>query len=265
MIETNITIGNLGDALWMTPLFKNNRDGIINILDVSETRRLEDIFYKLNISIQYLPHLKPLTIDKTQTHVAQQYLNFFNINDDNCIPKINIKEDDLLWAKDLISKYPNPLVVISNNIGSSDPQNYWGAYRTPPLDIFKNLLEEYSKKYTLLHFGLSKNFIKKSYGNECNNFSELPNCINILDLNLSKLAACYSLIGKYLGGDTGDYHLMLSVGGKCNVLIPEHHYLGYNYNSLLYFNSLWKNEKPRVKYTRFSQFADSLKNIDFDY
>lgn len=263
-ININITNGNLGDALLMTALFKNNRFGVINCLDLPKERKLIDLFYGLNTEVRYSSSLQPIFADSGLTHISQQYLDYFQIKDSNCIPQINVNPDDLEWAKNYISQYPNPLVVITNNNGTGDKTNYWAHYRTFNPVLMSELLQEYGKKYTLLHFGLSRNF-NKLHGNDIDSFIKMPNCIDILDLPISKLAACYKVIGKYIGGDTGDYHLMLAVGGKCNVLVNENHDLGYPHKSYLYTERLWKDEKVRLQYIPFKDYRKSLEYIDFNY
>jgi hypothetical protein len=63
------------------------------------------------------------------------------------------------------------------------------------------------------------------------------------------LAACYALVGQICCCDTGDYHLMLSVGGKVLLTSPdESEKLGYIYSELHYQPNLWKNEEIRVRY-----------------
>lgn len=265
MINLNIPNGNLGDAILTTALFKNNREGIVTILDAPETRRLEQVFYNFNVQIQYAPNIKSTIIDNKQTHICQQYLDHFGIIDSNCIPQINVPNQELNWARDYLAKIENPLVVVTNNNGTGDPTNYWAHYRTFNPVLMNELLEEYSKKYTLLHFGLSRDFNKNVYRNDVDSFIKMPNCIDILDLPISKLAACYKIIGRCLSGDTGDYHLMLAVGGKCNVLVNENHDIGYPHVSYLYQDYQWKNEKIRLRYIPFRDYKKSLEYIDFDY
>ena len=265
MINLNISNGNLGDSILMTSLFKNNREGNLTFLDVPEVHRLEEVFYNFNVKIKYNKEVPPTINSNHKTHICQQYLDKFNITDSNCIPKINVRKEELVWAKDFLSKYENPLAIVTNNNGTGDKTNFWAQYRTPNSQLIDILLSQYGKKYTLLHFGLSRNFTKNNYRVDVDSFIKNERCVDILDLPLSKLIACYSVIGKYLGGDTGDYHLMLAVGGKCNVLVPEHHDAGYNHISYLYTDELWKNERVRVKYNLFKDYLNNLNYIDFNY
>ena len=264
MIELNIPNGNLGDTVLTTALFKNNREGLITLLDMPQLRRFESLFYGFNVKIQYKPNIQSSIVDNRQKHLCQQYLDHFGIID-NPIPQINVNIIDYFWAENYLSQYKNPLVITTNVGGTGDKSNYWAQYRTFNPILMNELLEEYSKKYTLLHFGLSRDFLKKNYENEIDSFIKAPNCVEILDLPLNKLSACYKVIGKYFGLDTGDYHLMTAVGGKCNTLINDHHEIGYNYRSYIYTQELFGQEKMRIKYTNFKNYKDSLKWIDFDY
>lgn len=260
-ISVSTNMGNLGDALWITPLCKKNRKVTINMLNSKFSKRLIDIFYGLNVSFNFFDKITPSLVDDKRNHIARQYLNKYSINDVSCIPSIIISDDDIVWAKNFLSKYDNPLVIVADNAGSSDKENPVALNRKPPTEIMLELANLYSKKYTLLQFGLSSNFYRDGYSN----FTPLPNTIPILDLSLSKLAACYRVIGKYIGGDTGDYHLMLSVGGKTNVLIPDHHVDWYNYNTLLYFDDLWIDELPRAKYVNFRNWHLLEEFQNFNY
>lgn len=55
------------------------------------------------------------------------------------------------------------------------------------------------------------------------------------DLPLRTVAACYYWIGRYVGVDTGNYHLMLAVNGQCDVWVPpKGNTIGYSHEALHY-------------------------------
>ena len=65
------------------------------------------------------------------------------------------------------------------------------------------------------------------------NFEEMPGVLTIPDLTLRQVAACYSVIGRYCGTDTGDHHLAVATGCICDTWVPpstwfyqhgKHHY-----------------------------------------
>ena len=110
------------------------------------------------------------------------------------------------------------------------------------------IIDELIKRgYTPLQFGLSKNP------------TSLEKTVKILDIPLRILAACYYHIGNLIALDSGDHHLMLSVGGKVNILHPPSGPL-YNTTNWHYTEDLWKGELCRAKYYLFDKYKDILNN-----
>ncbi len=73
----------------------------------------------------------------------------------------------------------------------------------------------------------------------------------IVNLPIRAEAAIYAAIGRYIGADTGCYHLMLAVGGKADVLCPAH--CGtYNYDLTHYGEDCWLETPVRVAYQTFT-------------
>jgi len=81
---------------------------------------------------------------------------------------------------------------------------------------------------SFLNFGLSKNHVKHNFAN-----LTVPGIHTFFDLPIREQAAIYHVVGRYIGPDTGDYHMMLSVGGKCDVLVPTSS-PGYSYQYFHY-------------------------------
>lgn len=65
-------------------------------------------------------------------------------------------------------------------------------------------------------------------------------------------ASVHAAIGRYVGCDSGPYHLMLAVGGKADVLCPK--WSGtYDYDLTHFREDCWLDEPVRVCYQDFTQ------------
>ncbi|RTK98842.1 MAG: hypothetical protein EKK57_10850 [Proteobacteria bacterium] len=235
----------MGDNLWITPIFRFVKEPIY-LYDNFHCRSISSIYNGIT-DVQFLDqHIRNFEYDGI-THNTIQWLKHLNIeySNTNIIPFVVITEEEKQWAAQYLSKYPNPIVIINDNSGNNDPQNNRSRYVLPNQNMMQSITDEYSKTNTVLQFGVAPNFYRCGY----DGFTPLKNAIHIRGLNIRQLAACYSIIGKYIGGDTGDYHLMLAVGGEATVFIPkESRQMGYIYSNLLYTNSMFGNDKVRVTY-----------------
>ena len=84
-------------------------------------------------------------------------------------------------------------------------------------------------------------------------------------LTVRQLAAFYHVIGKLVTGDSGDYHLMLGVGGKVACLIPPNNpQMGYLHWDLLYSPVCWGGEKARVRYCMHEDWVTLMDTRLFD-
>jgi hypothetical protein len=164
-------------------------------------------------------------------------LDSYGFNSISCIPIIKLKIQEIEEAREFISKYNNPIIFKLN------PREK-NTERSIPSNILDLLINKLKNKYTLLNFT-----IKKSGEDSLENL-ELKNVINIYDKPIRFQAACYHVIGKYIGPDTGDYRLMLSVGGESYVLVPP--------SSYTYSHSAFHMKEPRVFYFNFKNPLDSL-------
>ena len=260
MITVTTNHGSLGDNLWITPLFKNGRKGKVIATDIPTIRSLMPLFDGL-AEIEFVAAAPDVSKSPDQTHEAQRILNYYGISDVNCIPQIKLTPEEVEWARDFLSPYENPIVVIADNSGSSDPNNYRARYVVrPPVENIQYLCDSLRHKHSLLQFGLKPDFYRLGYSN----FTKLDGTIEIRGLPIRKLAACYHVCGKYIGGDTGDYHLMLAVGGKAVVSVPPANEY-YNTKSLLYHDSLWKGELTRVRYFAHDYYDRIGDLLTFDF
>jgi len=255
MMENKTILGNrgnasLGDILWMTAPARYINNIKISLHADDRSRWVGKAFENI-CEVEYIdnPPIRPDNLaDVTKepylsVHRSRKILLSLGITNEVSVPFVKLTKDEIDWAVSFLKDYKNPIVIINDNAGTGDKTNYSGNYRRPPTEItqyFANKLIE--NNMTPLQFGRT----------EDEKFTKLSNCIPIRGLSLRETAACYSVIGEYLGGDTGDYHLMLAAGGKATVLIPEENLnLGYNYNDLIYKPENFENSISRVRYINF--------------
>lgn len=257
------SIGSLGDCLYLTPAISQIKNPIVKMHDSPQCRRVAPIYNNI-AHVEFVDNPDVALYNQTNdrsVHSAQRVLNALKIDTTNCIPRIVLDKSEIDWAKDFLKEYKNPVMIVNDNGGSSTPGNICAQYRRPPTEIIQNFANKLSNKgFTPLQFGI------KDLKDRDNAFTPINGAIPIRGLDIRQTAACYHVIGKYIGGDTGDYHLMLSVGGRCITLIPpENHSLGYNYSDLLYTDNLWKDEKVRVKYIDYTKpnLVNNYLNFDF--
>lgn len=236
--EDKITFGSkcggVGDNLAFTPLMKHFNNCTLELLNHPKSRNIAPLFDGL-CSINFTENPRGVKESK-HPHVAQQKIEGYGIAHlVNCIPKIKLHPYEIEEARAELVGIKNPIAFVGNSNGSGDVNDLASRYRVPPTKNLQNLVSQLSEEHTVLQFGLSKNI------------TNLDKSIKILDLPLRMLAAYYSVIGKYFGIDTGDYHLMLAVGGSCEVICPTSsgH---YSHDCWHYTENLWKDEPRRVKY-----------------
>lgn len=151
----------------------------------------------------------------------------------NAIPSIKLTADEIEWARAFTADMVNPCIIKA----STQKPNY----RTPPVEIMQSIIDS-NPGTTFLMSGLSSNHPK-------NNFVNVPlkGAYMLWDYPVRKLAAIYHAVGHYIGPDTGDYHLMLAVGGKTDVLVPrsnsEYPHIHFHYSPIC-----WVGEKVRARY-----------------
>ena len=143
-------IGNLGDILTLTPLFKKIKNATLEIIDDEVAKKkgclmegLCDVVYTKNPAPEC-----PQT--KERTHRSQRMLNALNITDVSAIPFIILKQEEIEWAKDFLSKYENPVAFSPYNSCSFDLSNFGAQARTFTNEMCKTYIDALTKKYTIL-------------------------------------------------------------------------------------------------------------------
>jgi len=191
------------------------------------------------------------TIGKHQ-HMSKSILEYFDLDKTKNIPNLPVSKNEKEWASNFLSGFENPIAIVPENQGSGDPKNFGALYKKPPIEIFEQIIKNNSG-LTFLQFGVSRNYYRKDY----DNFEPLNGAIKFLDLPLDKLAALFSQIGHIISGDTGSYHLMVAVGGKCSVFIPDSYEGVYQYSYILYDEKDW-GENKRVEYINFHEILRNM-------
>lgn len=251
-----ITIGSrgnssLGDCLYLTSVFRY-KTGKVILHNDEQSKQVGSIFHGIcDVEHNDLPPERPDNIIKDipnefySVHRTRKILLSLGINEKISSPFVKISKEELDWAIDFLKDYKNPIVIVNDNSGSCDKTNTRANYVRPPVDIMQSICNKIIKEgFTPLQFGRKEN----------ERFTPLIGAMPIRGLSIRKLAACYSIVKKYIGGDTGDYHLMIATGGKANVFIPNETFnLGYIYNDLLYKKENFLNQDTLVKYIKFHE------------
>jgi hypothetical protein len=245
---------NLGDTLWVTPLTRYIDDVVVQMLGHDARSRSTAQILDNLCEVEWVKSTGETPKTYGQIHVTQRILQAYGHGGKPSIPRVVLMSEEIIWAlKFLREQGVNPVhaVAITNhNSGSGDPTNARAHYVRPPRDVIQTLARFWKAAgYSVVQFGPAPTF------HDRDPFDPLEGTIQIRGLSVRQLAACYHVIGKWIGGDTGDVHLMLAVGGKAAMLHPPHSEAwGYLHWDLLYDKVCWGEERPRVHYALHSQW-----------
>jgi hypothetical protein len=246
----NNTAGSLGDWLSLTPILRAKPGSLVIAKNAPHTKIFAEV-YKGIADVEFVDHDIANTPESNDdVCFSQRILNHYGITDRNAIPSIEVTQEEKDWAKEFLKDYPNPIAFNPTTASANLDKPYDDIcnYRRLPIALVMSIIDTLnSKKYTILKFG-TKNTQKNIY----NNFEEFEGVVSIPDLSIRQLAACYHVIGRYIGTDTGDHHLMLAVGGECRLFIPPSTW-HYNHHRILYFPYAWKDEPIREIYSVFNR------------
>jgi hypothetical protein len=250
MLTIGSSSGGIGDNLIYTPIF-NAIPTIFEIKDHPKSRNVTKLFEDLcDIKFVENPVGCPQDTSKS-TNIIQKKLDALGL-DVSPIPKINILEQEIEWANNFLKNYKNPIVFVTDTNGSYN-SSFEGRYRIPNDELLQSYVDELNKNYTVLQFSLSNNIKANWENNKSNILSNkiYQGCVPIFDLGIRELAACYSIIKKYFGVDTGDYWLMIAVGGQVQVLCPDSTPF-YSHDEWHLKPEFWWAEESRIKYVDFN-------------
>lgn len=166
-------------------------------------------------------------------NVYASKLEMFGLKADPA-PHIELDPLRLEAALREVSRFRNPVAFCPTC------SRTWAHVRQRPLTVWKPILEALFRTRDILQFGFE-------------DYPTFPGAIRMPFKPLEETAALYSAIGSYVGVNTGDYHLMAAVGGRCVVLQPDPQ-PGFNPDS-------WSIRSSRVRYHRFEDTRGILKSI----
>jgi len=189
------------------------------------------------------------------THMVCNFFDIFGIEGDNLAPFIKLTEEELNIAFDLIKGYKKPCIVFSPICGGFENNDKLALAKMLPENLWIELLEELSKKYTILYTGKGLNYKPLNF------------TVPIFNLKIRELAALICVCGKLLGSESGLMHLGLSTGAFCHVIIPTKGYLAIDANNGTFFqnyeykDSMFKYQTKKIRYYLFNEYKDVLNYL----
>lgn len=221
IISSSVT--GMGDTLLLTAIAKHIANNEVHLLPQAKkfVRFFRDISSKIVITNNITP-LHEIGYD----HYTLRKLRPLGLADKCYLPYVSVNDNEVREGLELIKEYRNPIVFVANSSAQ------WKMDREPPKQYFQDIINNLKNHHDILQFGLSSNFTK------------FEHTIPLLDIDIETLIKYYSAIKNYIGVDTGDTHLMLAVGGRCNVHVPRTgsriaREWNYNYPNIIqyhYFN-----------------------------
>ncbi len=239
---------NLGDNLAITPLL-NHTPCRLNLLKEEWMEFTAPIFNGL-CEINWVADRKdiaPPPYANIPRPWSKRLLVGLGFNDVPAIPKIKLTarelEEGQIVARKLQEHFGKPLCVLKAVPGRSPDRNV-------PTEIIDRIVAE-NPETQFVTFNLTDNHLKASMRSPA-----IKGVFEIANLPIRAEAAVYAAIGRYVGADTGCYHLMLAVGGKADVLCPAHSGT-YNWWLTHYGDDCWLDEPVRVSYQPFSDLLSA--------
>jgi hypothetical protein len=239
--------GTLGDSMWVTPLLRAFPGSTLRMFDNASCRNVAQVYEGLVDHVEFCadPGVPP-TID-LPTHVSERMLIAAGKPDASIIPCIALSGEEIAWASDYLARYGDPsrmVVIHTHNSGWRDPSNSFARHVKPPFALMASLAAFAAQLgYTVLQF------CNEPWPGKPDNFEPLAGTHHIRGLTLRQTAACYSVIGRMLSGDTGDPYLALAAGARVIFLLcPEVDWAGYRWHNVVYRADHWKGERPRTRY-----------------
>lgn len=267
-IVSNVA-GGLGDWLSLTPILRAARDKGLNPLvlapDSPHTREFATLYQGL-AEVQFLvagdPQLTPTPETNEDTCFSRRILRAHGFVDVSPIPYVEVLPRERQEAEDLLRSYWGrtmwALVAIAPSPGAarSDlPDSHIANYRRWPIELRDRLIERlHSQGLQPVRFGT-----RAKQAHIYANHEQIEGVLSIPDLSLRQLAACYAVIGRYVGCDTGDHHLAIATGGQSHVYTPPSTWF-YPHVKHLYGPEAWAEagESPREAYTIYPRAMSSI-------
>lgn len=243
MITLTSDSANLGDNLMLTPLL-NATPCRLRLYDEEWMRFTAPIFNDL-CEIEWFT-------DRTQILLApaaaiprpwsKRWLVAHGFHDTPAIPSIKLTYAELEDGRkvaDHISRSfgGRPLCVIKAHPGRTTD-------RIVPAALIERIVAA-NPETQFVMCNLGDNHPKKELRSP-----PIKGVFELTNLPVRAQASVYAAIGRYVGADTGDYHLMLAVGGKADVICPAHS-LTYDWWLTHYGVDCWMDQPRRVEYHMF--------------
>lgn len=232
------TAGSLGDWLSLTPLLNARPNSTVIAPDSPHTRQFARLYEGL-ANVEFTDQPVPPTLETDDpVCMSQRILNRYGVTDVPAIPIVKLRPDEIEWARTLLAPYSNP-VAFNNTTAAAradKPLDDLCNYRRLPDALTASLVGQLARDHTIIHFGCKASMQNIYAGN----WDEIAGVVSIPDLNLRQLAACYHVIGRYVGAATGDLHLALSVDAFVDAFVPPsvwhyrhdlHHYKPENFGT----------------------------------
>lgn len=118
------------------------------------------------------------------------------------IPRIELSPEVMERARQVLAAFPNALAFCPSC------SRHWARVRQRPPEWWREVITSLAQRYIVIQFGLT-------------DYPTIEGAQRLPFRPLEELAAIYKLIGRYVGVNTGDYHLMVAVGGKAVVVNPD--------------------------------------------
>lgn len=129
-------------------------------------------------------------------------LRMFGLMGVDPVPRIEIAPEALHAAKKLLEGVSNPVAFCPTCA------RHWAPVRQRPPRFWELIISKLKERYEVLQFGLP-------------DYPLVEGTKRMPFMPVEMLAAIYHLIGVYVGTHTGDYHLMVAVGGRVAVADPD--------------------------------------------
>lgn len=172
----------------------------------------------------------PLSVRHLLAHGFEEGLRNRTVS---AIPTIKLTSDEIRRAVEFLRPFKNPCII------KASPQEV--NSRTVPSQMLRDIVGA-NPGVDFLSFSLSSKHLKTNTFNEV-----ITNTHQFYDLDIRLEAAIYAVVGRYVGCDSGDYHLMLATGGKADVLVPPE-LPHYPYHYFHYVPRYWGVQPVRVMY-----------------
>lgn len=211
--------GALGDNIFILPIFNNEQNigktVVFNDGNPDYARNLIPFVFNEKANIKY-QSINFNTIDNwnSSEHKCIQVMKHFGYYGSySCIPKMTLTS-----RKNVIDKITGFLENIKNPIVFHP---HCRAWQLPGASLDRCFPEEFSllsiqilidSGFTPVMFPIGRLFYKNPRFDNIHYFS---------GLDIEELSYAYSLIGKYFGSQSGGADLMVAIGGKSIILLPD--------------------------------------------